>query len=142
MNWRKLPPAIKLSTAATLVALAGAGLYSYTQKTNFLVADAYASAAATSATPAIQPAASEPVRNPAGLPNFAEIAASQGQAVVNISVAGTIKTMISGFKGMPKPDPDDPFADFFRRFQPQIPRGGVPTRGRAPASSSARTGWC
>ncbi len=50
---------------------------------------------------------------PAGLPDFAQIAASQGPAVVNISVSGTVKTRSSR---TPQIDPDDPFYDFFRRF--------------------------
>ncbi len=50
---------------------------------------------------------------PAGLPDFAQIAATQGPAVVNISVSGTVKTRSSR---MPQMDPDDPFYDFFRRF--------------------------
>ncbi len=55
---------------------------------------------------------------PAGLPDFAQIAATQGPAVVNISVSGTVKTRTSR---MPQMDPDDPFFDFFRRFG--IPNG-------------------
>lgn len=50
---------------------------------------------------------------PAGLPDFAQIAATQGPAVVNISVSGTVKARTSR---MPQMDPDDPFYDFFRRF--------------------------
>lgn len=66
-----------------------------------------AGAAAATATPST---ATQP---PAGLPDFAQIAATQGPAVVNISVSGTVKTRSSR---MPQMDPDDPFYDFFRRF--------------------------
>ena len=60
------------------------------------------------------------------LPDFAEIVAQQGPAVVNISVSGTLKTSLSG---MPQVDPNDPFYEFFRRFQPRVPQGGTPTQG-------------
>ena len=61
--------------------------------------------------------------------NFATIAEEQGPAVVNISVAGMVKT--SGPAVMPQLDPNDPFYQFFRRFQPPGSRGGgeTPTRG-------------
>jgi len=57
----------------------------------------------------------------AGLPDFAQIAATQGPAVVNISVSGTVKTRTRA----PQIDPDDPFYEFFRRFG--IP--GAPGQG-------------
>ncbi len=60
------------------------------------------------------------------LPDFAEIAAQQGPAVVNISVTGTVKT---GISGVPQIDPNDPFFEFFRRFQVPAPQGNTPTRG-------------
>ncbi|WP_423599489.1 DegQ family serine endoprotease [Roseateles sp. MS654] len=59
---------------------------------------------------------------PAGMPDFAQIAATQGAAVVNISVSGTVKTR--AVRG-PQIDPDDPFYEFFRRF-------GVPGMPGAP----------
>ena len=62
-------------------------------------------------------------KSPMLLPNFADIVAQQGPAVVNISVSGTIKTGLSSFHGFPQVDPDDPFYDFFRRFHPQAPQG-------------------
>jgi serine protease Do len=52
------------------------------------------------------------------LPNFADIAATQGPAVVNVSVSGTVKTAAMQ---MPDFDADAPFSEFFRRF-------GVPGR--------------
>ncbi|WP_431102833.1 Do family serine endopeptidase [Roseateles noduli] len=62
---------------------------------------------------------------PAGMPDFAQIAAAQGPAVVNISVSGTVKTRAA--RG-PQIDPDDPFYEFFRRFgvpgMPGGPNGG------------------
>lgn len=58
------------------------------------------------------------------LPNFASIADSQGAAVVNISVTGTVKTA-----AMPGVDPNDPMFEFFRRFQPNMPQSETPVSG-------------
>jgi serine protease Do len=75
-------------------------------------------------TPAYQQSAAAPAAV-AALPNFSAIAAQNGPAVVNISVTGTAKT---GFASpFPQLDPDDPFYQFFRRFQ--MPRGEVPVTG-------------
>ena len=63
------------------------------------------------------------------LPDFTEIAAQQGAAVVNISVSGTAKTGIQSFPGFPGTDPNDPFYEFFRRFQTPAPQGSEPTHG-------------
>ncbi|MBI3222318.1 MAG: DegQ family serine endoprotease [Nitrosomonadales bacterium] len=60
------------------------------------------------------------------LPDFAGIAAQQGPAVVNISVSGTSKM---GYSHTPDSGSGDPFEEFFRRFQPSIPHGDLPTRG-------------
>ncbi|MET0210382.1 MAG: trypsin-like peptidase domain-containing protein, partial [Burkholderiaceae bacterium] len=67
---------------------------------------------------------------PAGMPDFAQIAAVQGPAVVNISVSGTVKTR--GARG-PQIDPDDPFYEFFRRF-------GVPGMPGAPGADGNGNG--
>lgn len=77
-----------------------------------------------------------------GAPDFSQIAARYGSAVVNISVSGTTRTALdeSGdgpgaqsprFGGL---DPNDPFFEFFRRFQGpngsfQGPRE-IPMRGQ------------
>ena len=63
------------------------------------------------------------------LPDFAEIAARQGPAVVNISVSGTAKAEVFGFPGFPQMDPNDPFFEFFKRFQVPVPKGSTPTHG-------------
>lgn len=74
--------------------------------------------------------ASETLPRPSvALPDFADIAARQGPAVVNISVSGTAKTESPGFPGFPQLDPNDPFYEFFRRFQVPAPHGSVPTHG-------------
>ena len=63
------------------------------------------------------------------LPDFAEIASRQGPAVVNISVSGSVKTGFSGSPGFPQANPNDPFYEFFRRFQPPAQQNSVPTHG-------------
>ncbi|HEX5393865.1 MAG TPA: DegQ family serine endoprotease [Rhodocyclaceae bacterium] len=74
----------------------------------------------------MSPSASTPI--PAkGFPDFSAIVDAAGPAVVNISISGSVK-MESGGRGggVPHLDPDDPFSDFLRRFQP---RGAVPIHG-------------
>lgn len=86
---------------------------------------------ARAATAASEPVsvASAPARAPLLLPDFSAIAASQGPAVVNISVSGMAKAVA---QGLPDFGPDSPFNEFFRRFGIPAPRGQierVPTRG-------------
>ncbi|MES2760279.1 MAG: DegQ family serine endoprotease [Pseudomonadota bacterium] len=61
------------------------------------------------------------------LPDFTQIVARMGPAVVNIRVTGSTKTAMTGQQGRrggPQLEEDDPFFEFFRRFQgPQNPRG-------------------
>jgi serine protease Do len=60
------------------------------------------------------------------LPDFTQIVARMGPAVVNIRVTGSTKTAMNGPQGRggPQLDENDPFFEFFRRFQgPQNPRG-------------------
>lgn len=109
--------------AAIIATLAGGFAYSY--RGNSPVSDAFATTKERTALP-------EPAPKGSSLPDFAEIAAQQGAAVVNISVSGSVKTGWSGFPGFPgfsQKDPDDPFYEFFRRFQLPSPQGKVPTRG-------------
>ena len=75
-------------------------------------------------------------------PNFADITARNGAAVVNISVSGLSKASrdddggpAAQQRGMPNMDPNDPMFQFFKRFG--IPGGGampdqrpMPTRGQ------------
>lgn len=76
-------------------------------------------------------------------PNFAEITARNGAAVVNISVVGTSRSMgedsgdaASERGSAPQISPDDPFFEFFRQFGlPGMPGGrgqrpDVPVRGQ------------
>jgi len=78
---------------------------------------------------AASPVAAAPSNAPAGpsvgmsLPDFSQIAQQHGPAVVNITVTSLKK--VSGNsdaaalhqRGFPGLDPDDPFYEFFRRFQ-------------------------
>ncbi|MCX2861722.1 DegQ family serine endoprotease [Paucibacter sp. PLA-PC-4] len=82
-------------------------------------------AMAPSAAPAATPIAATV------LPDFAQITQQNGAAVVNISVTGSVKT--SRRSAAPQLDPDDPFYQFFRRFQvPGQPSQAreMPTRGQ------------
>ncbi|MCS0589967.1 Do family serine endopeptidase [Massilia norwichensis] len=87
-------------------------------------AAAGAPVAAQAAAPAVPvPATAAPVAgNPAatGLPDFTKIVSHNGPAVVNVRVVGSTKV---AQRQMPQFDEDDPFFEFFRRFQPQQPRG-------------------
>jgi serine protease Do len=84
-----------------------------------IIAGCSASTAATQpAAPAATAAAS--VRGPGF--DFTQLAKEEGPAVVNISVTKEVATQ------MPQLDPNDPFYQFFRRFQGQVPRQ-VPERG-------------
>ena len=83
-------------------------------------------AAAPAAAPVPVPATPAPVAgnaNAVGLPDFTKIVSHNGPAVVNIRVVGSHKV---SQRQMPQFDEDDPFFEFFRRFQPQQPqeRGG------------------
>jgi serine protease Do len=65
------------------------------------------------------------------LPDFSDIAAQQGPAVVNVSVTGKVKVGYSaGIPGFPQLDPNDPFQEFFKRFQVPGQRGDRPTHGQ------------
>jgi serine protease Do len=106
---------LRYLTSAALL-LAGAGL-AYVVLGDHSISPAQPASAADSA-PRIT--ASAP---PLALPDFAAIVAQNGPAVVNISVAGSARAT-----GMLQIDPDNPFFDFFRRFQ--APRGRTPIRGQ------------
>lgn len=74
------------------------------------------------------------------LPDFSEITARNGSAVVNISVTGMVKTTGDSSEGarpqgrsmpnLPGLDPNDPFFEFFKRFQG--PDGGFPGPSQMP----------
>ncbi|MGV7209110.1 DegQ family serine endoprotease [Oxalobacteraceae bacterium A2-2] len=96
-----------------------------------------ATAAATPVAAAVAPAAApgSGVAVPAPgitLPDFSVVAAHNGPAVVNISVTGSTRAVsMDGPDLRGRGDPmDDPFFEFFRRFQgPQGGQRSVPTHG-------------
>jgi serine protease Do len=79
-----------------------------------------------------------PVNPGVTVPDFAQITAQYGPAVVNISVTGMVKTANEGpvarRDGREDPFGNDPFFEFFRKFQPdgqgQSPQPDVPSRGQ------------
>ncbi|MES2295829.1 MAG: Do family serine endopeptidase [Pseudomonadota bacterium] len=86
---------------------------------------AVVASAAAPATAATAAGAAAPVM---ALPDFTQIAARMGPAVVNVRVTGTTKAAYGGQGPRAQrgePFEDDPFFEFFRRFQgPQGQRGG------------------
>ncbi|TRZ99443.1 MAG: Do family serine endopeptidase, partial [Rhodocyclaceae bacterium] len=109
MNTRVFTPKrmVLVLASAGLVAAAGIGAYANT-------------------VPVTPSAPNVALTSPAvSLPNFAEITERNGPAVVNISVTGIRRTALedpseeSGMRqhGLPGMGPNDPFNDFFRRFQ-------------------------
>ncbi len=85
-------------------------------------------AAATAAVATAAPAA--PLAGIVPPSDFSQITRSVGPAVVNISVVGSTRTSNQA-RGLPGMDPDDPFYDFFRRFQaPGGPQREMPMRGQ------------
>ena len=59
-----------------------------------------------------------------GLPDFSELAERQGPAVVNISTTQVVRGQA---QMMPFPfDESDPAFEFFKRFIPRVPGGGMP----------------
>jgi serine protease Do len=83
--------------------------------------------AAPAAAPAPAPLAAPGTQVPMALPDFTQIVSRMGPAVVNIQVMGSTKTAMSAPGRAQRGqqfDEDDPFFEFFRRFQgPQQPRG-------------------
>ncbi|TWI62135.1 serine protease Do [Pseudoduganella lurida] len=108
------------------------------------VQEKHAPAAAVPATPvATQPPVNAAAGAPAptaapmiALPDFSVIASRNGPAVVNISTTGTVKAGYDG-RGGAEPFADDPFYEFFRRFQGPQGRGG----GREAPSHGVGSGF-
>ncbi|HEU4853136.1 MAG TPA: DegQ family serine endoprotease [Telluria sp.] len=115
----------RLTLALVTAGAIGGAVGAITVNHNNAVASAAAPVAAPAAVVATAPAAA-PIAAPAPagvmLPDFTQIVSRMGPAVVNISVSGSTKTAYRG----PRMDPNDPFYEFFRRFQdPRLdPREG------------------
>ena len=94
---------------------------------NNAVASSAAAAAPSNYVAPATPIAPAGTQVSMALPDFTQIVSRMGPAVVNIRVMGSTKTSLSGpgrAQRGPQPDEDDPFLEFFRRFQgPQNPRG-------------------
>ncbi|MES2128519.1 MAG: DegQ family serine endoprotease [Pseudomonadota bacterium] len=122
----------RLTLALAAAGAIGGAIGAITVNHNSAVASqAAAPVAASAAAPAAAPAAQAV---PMALPDFTSIVARMGPAVVNISVKGSTKTAYDGPQargGGRDPFGDDPFFEFFRRFQGPQGRGQreVPTFG-------------
>lgn len=112
---------LSLAAAAVIAALAGG----YAEFGGSSIGQAHALGANTA--PAVAPAVASTAA--AALPDFSAIVERNGPAVVNISVTGTAKTALRQESPFPQLDPDDPFFEFFRRFQRPMPQGNAPVRG-------------
>jgi serine protease Do len=105
--------------SALALAIVGAfGIGAYSAERLTMVSPA---GAAPSAVPAV--ATATPGTPMVALPNFADMAAAVGPAVVNISVVGNMRTAAR----MPEMDIPDEMKPFFRHFQ--TPQQEMPTRG-------------
>jgi serine protease Do len=113
-------PAILATVITAALAL---GYNTYAQRECLFICEAKAASGEAAHAPQV---AHAPM---VALPDFADIAAEQGAAVVNISVSGSVKNNLQGFPGFPQMDPNDPFYEFFRRFQMPAPQGAIPTHG-------------
>lgn len=112
------------SAAGLAAVVAVAGGYAYLQKD--MITRAVAAPVAAVTAPA---AATAPVAVPAPM-DFSGIVERYGPAVVNIST--TAHAQRTSMQGLPPGmSPDDPFAEFFKRFMPQMPqqRGDQIVRG-------------
>jgi len=118
--------------AAGIVAAGAAG---WSQHLRAPMSEAHASALMTPA--AVAAPAANPAATALPLNGFTELVATYGPAVVNVSVTGSQKVS-QRMQGMPDfgdMDPDDPFFQFFKRFQQPGPKGrhgggAMPMRGQ------------
>jgi serine protease Do len=114
METKRTSTSLRMTLAALAVATSFAGGYAYSQRS---ATSNSAPIAITSTAQAAVPTSRDGVAA-----DFADLAAQQGPAVVNISVSGKVKTRFSGMsRGLPDRDPNDPFAELFRRFQAPQP---------------------
>jgi serine protease Do len=119
----------RLTLALCAAGVIGGAVGAITVNHNNAVAQNVAAVAPAPAPVQAPPVAAGAPAATVTLPDFTRIAAQNGKAVVNIRVVGTTK---ASMRGGPQIDPNDPFYEFFRRFQgPQSPRGGgdVPVFG-------------
>ncbi|WP_338765618.1 DegQ family serine endoprotease [Massilia sp. METH4] len=120
----------RLVLALCAVGVLGAGAAIAVQGNHEAPAGAQVGTTPAPAVPA-NAAAGAPAPTPApmiALPDFSVIANRNGPAVVNISTTGSVRT---AYEGRGEPFADDPFFEFFRRFQGPQGRGGreAPSHG-------------
>ncbi|MDR3428508.1 MULTISPECIES: DegQ family serine endoprotease [Silvimonas] len=113
-------------TTALALGLAGVLGFSVAKINGHLLPEAFAGNTPPATTQAVAGLASPQ----AALPNFSDIVARYGPAVVNVSVTGQVKTATRQGQGAPGLDPDDPFYEFFRRFGIQPPQDGEGGQGQ------------
>ena len=122
MNTRTLSPTRLVLALLTAGLLGGAGA-------TYMAGGPARAAASASASAPVASSMAQPA-TPQGAPDFSRITERYGPAVVNISVSGVRHASAEGeeaaaARGLPPGiDPDDPFFEFFRRFQGQ--GGGAP----------------
>jgi serine protease Do len=131
MNTRSLTP------TRLVIALAAAGVLGGAGAT--LISGTHAHAASAANVASVASTAATAPTLVAGAPDFSQIAQRYGAAVVNISVSGMHHVDDADAPGLqrglpPGIDPNDPFFEFFRRFQgPNFGFQGpqdVPVRGQ------------
>ena len=121
MNTTHFSNITKYASVALAIAALSGGAYLY--RAHGLMSEAHAvnSVAIVNNNPISQPLVA--------LPNFADMVVSQGPAVVNISISGTVKAGLNNFNGIPQIDPNDPFYDFLQHFQTPAPQSEPPIQG-------------
>ena len=118
------------SPRALVIALAAAGVFGAAGM------GVYTKAYAVATPPIVVNAATAASTPLVTLPDFSTITKRDGPAVVNISVTGSTRT--ASADGIPGMDPDDPMAEFFRRFQGQMGRAARSSNPSAKCRHAAK----
>ena len=111
----------RAAIAVAILGVVGVGGAVAVKQNAAVAAAAPAVAVASGATTEAAPAPAAIPAPSISLPDFSVIVAHNGPAVVNINVTGSTKTAYDGEGPQGRNDPfaDDPFYEFFRRFQGQ-----------------------
>ena len=116
---------VSLKSTRLVIALLAAGVIGGAGVTAFHAEHAHAAPA-----PVVAASLSTSTSTPTALPDFAQITQRYGPAVVNRVVTGLTKTSnelpMAGRNGQDDPFGNDPFFEFFRRFQQGQDGQGVP----------------
>ena len=116
----------RLTLALAAAGVIGGAVGAVAVNHNNALASGAAGVPATLAAPALPGAAGAPAQVGAAvvLPDFTQIVSRMGPAVVNIQVTGSTKTSAGPNARLPRGSENDPFFEFFRRFQdPRAQRG-------------------